>query len=124
MVDCTQQKDRFSWLALRRARTEHLHHFGKIGTGDVDMLMTSIEQEREKEVKGDRTEAPAQVMLNGPTEEPGTVGTGATNGDAKPPDLEIDGASSQGTSVSIGTKEAVSFKETTTSGANGMEMDG
>ena len=86
--------------------------------------MTSIEQEREKEVKGDRTEAPAQVMLNGPTEEPGTVGTGATNGDAKPPDLEIDGASSQGTSVSIGTKEAVSFKETTTSGANGMEMDG
>ena len=127
MLDYAQQKDRFSWLALRRARTEHLHLFGKIGTGDVDVLMTSIEQEKEKE-RVDKPEASTQVTPNAPTSSEETFGivrTGAINGDAKPlaPETSADAVSGQGTGVSVGAKEAESGKEVATSGQNGMEVN-
>lgn len=42
-----------SWLALRLARDEHLHHFGKIGNGDVLALVQEIEKEKEQYLRGD-----------------------------------------------------------------------
>ncbi|KAI0694426.1 hypothetical protein BC835DRAFT_1486299 [Cytidiella melzeri] len=45
-----QNKQRWSWLALRTAREQYLQHFGKIGTGDVLLLAQEIEKEKaEKE---------------------------------------------------------------------------
>lgn len=39
-------KQRLSWLALRAAREKHLHHFPKVGTGDVVKLAEEIEKQR------------------------------------------------------------------------------
>lgn len=44
-----QNKQRWSWLALRTARDQYLQHFGKIGTGDLILLQHEIEQGIEKE---------------------------------------------------------------------------
>ena len=44
-----QNKQRWSWLALRTARDHYLQHFGKIGTGDLILLQQEIEQGIEKE---------------------------------------------------------------------------
>lgn len=49
----TQNKQRWSWLALRTARDQYLQHFGKIGTGDLILLQQEIEQAVEKD-KQDR----------------------------------------------------------------------
>lgn len=118
VLSILQQKDRFSWLALRRARTEHLHLFGKIGTGDVDMLITSIEQEREKEKeKNDRTEAPVTPSAPPPAEE---ARTGMTNRDAKVPGPDVDPTSGKGTEEA---KDAASAKEVAQNGSGGMEVD-
>jgi len=38
---------------LRAARDQHLQHFGKIGTGDIEQLAQEIEKEKEKPTKGD-----------------------------------------------------------------------
>ncbi|KAF8577019.1 hypothetical protein K439DRAFT_1418542 [Ramaria rubella] len=84
-----EQKDRLSWLALRRARTEHMHLFGKIGTGDVDMLMTAVEQEKEKEAKlaTDKLETLMQPPLSTNTNaETPTVPASGVNGDTKQDD--------------------------------------
>ncbi|KAL0068405.1 UDP-glucose-4-epimerase [Marasmius tenuissimus] len=43
-----ESKERWSWLALRTAREQHLQLFGKIGTGDVQALVQEIEKEREE----------------------------------------------------------------------------
>jgi hypothetical protein len=54
LIRMTQNKQRWSWLALRTARDNHLQHFGKIGTGDVLLLSQEIEkevQEREEQIK-------------------------------------------------------------------------
>ncbi|KAF9486342.1 UDP-glucose 4-epimerase [Pholiota conissans] len=48
-----ENKQRWSWLALRAARDQYLQHFGKIGTGDVEALALEIEKEKEKTLKGD-----------------------------------------------------------------------
>ena len=49
LVDCClQNKQRWSWLALRIAREKYLRHFGAIGTGDVLQLSQEIENERER----------------------------------------------------------------------------
>ncbi|KAJ7103182.1 THO complex subunit 1 transcription elongation factor-domain-containing protein [Mycena belliarum] len=39
-------KQRWAWLALRTARDHHLQHFGKIGTGDIELLAKEIENEK------------------------------------------------------------------------------
>lgn len=44
-----ENKQRWSWLALRMARDQYLQHFGKIGTGDILLLAQEIEAEKEKE---------------------------------------------------------------------------
>ncbi|GLB43609.1 putative polysaccharide biosynthesis protein [Lyophyllum shimeji] len=51
-----ENKNRWAWLALRTARDQHLQHFGKIGTGDIELLGKEIEKEkldREKMQKGE-----------------------------------------------------------------------
>ncbi|EEB98296.1 hypothetical protein MPER_02223, partial [Moniliophthora perniciosa FA553] len=62
-----ESKQRWAWLALRTARDTHLSHFGKIGTGDVGLLV----QEVEKEDKGlvvesgqGLTKSPAPVTMD------------------------------------------------------------
>ncbi|KAJ2934319.1 hypothetical protein H1R20_g2793, partial [Candolleomyces eurysporus] len=42
-------KQRVTWLALRTARDQHLQHFGKIGTGDIELLAQEIENEKKRE---------------------------------------------------------------------------
>jgi hypothetical protein len=91
------------------------------------MLMSSIEQEKLKEAKGEKNnklEAPAQVTSNAlaAMEEDITVRSGATNGNSKPPDPEIEPVASQGTSMSIEANEAISANEAAPSGPNGMEV--
>jgi hypothetical protein len=44
-----QNRQRWSWLALRTARDQYLQHFGKIGTGDVVLLANEIEIEKERD---------------------------------------------------------------------------
>ncbi|KAJ8523115.1 hypothetical protein ONZ45_g446 [Pleurotus djamor] len=41
-----ENKTRWAWLALRTARDQHLQHFGKIGTGDLELLAQEIEKEK------------------------------------------------------------------------------
>ncbi|KAF8215799.1 THO complex subunit 1 transcription elongation factor-domain-containing protein [Mycena galopus ATCC 62051] len=41
-----ENKQRWAWLALRTARDHHLQHFGKIGTGDIELLAKEIEAEK------------------------------------------------------------------------------
>ncbi|THV06472.1 UDP-glucose 4-epimerase [Dendrothele bispora CBS 962.96] len=47
-----ESKQRWSWLALRTARDQYLSHFGKIGTGDVMLLVQEIEKEKKEKEKG------------------------------------------------------------------------
>ncbi|ESK93415.1 udp-glucose epimerase [Moniliophthora roreri MCA 2997] len=49
-----ESKQRWAWLALRTARDMHLSHFGKIGTGDVGLLVQEIEKEKEAKEKEDK----------------------------------------------------------------------
>ncbi|OCB88986.1 hypothetical protein A7U60_g3793 [Sanghuangporus baumii] len=46
-------KERLSWLALRLARDEYMHLFGRIGTGDVILLAQEIEKEKESVQRGE-----------------------------------------------------------------------
>ncbi|KAL7284940.1 hypothetical protein ACG7TL_000028 [Trametes sanguinea] len=46
-----ENKQRWSWLALRMARDQYLRHFGKIGTGDIVLLAQEIDKEREAREK-------------------------------------------------------------------------
>ncbi|KAF8433465.1 UDP-glucose 4-epimerase [Boletus edulis BED1] len=55
-------KQRWSWLALRTARDQHLQHFGKIGTGDVLLLAQEIDAEKEREREREREKEKAQKM--------------------------------------------------------------
>ena len=38
-----QNKQRWAWLALRTARDQYLQYFGKIGSGDIELLAQEIE---------------------------------------------------------------------------------
>ena len=38
-----QNKQRWAWLALRMARDQYLQYFGKIGSGDIELLAQEIE---------------------------------------------------------------------------------
>ncbi|KAF8559888.1 UDP-glucose 4-epimerase [Imleria badia] len=53
-------KQRWSWLALRTARDQYLQHFGKIGTGDVLLLSQEIETEKEREREREREKEKTQ----------------------------------------------------------------
>ncbi|KAG6829776.1 hypothetical protein H0H92_003566 [Tricholoma furcatifolium] len=44
-------KQRWAWIALRTARDQYLQHFGKIGTGDIELLAKEIEEEKTKQEK-------------------------------------------------------------------------
>lgn len=48
-----KNKHRWAWLALRASRDQYLQHFGKIGTGDIEILAQEIEKEKEKALKGE-----------------------------------------------------------------------
>ncbi|KAJ6469590.1 THO complex subunit 1 transcription elongation factor-domain-containing protein [Mycena vitilis] len=50
-----ENKQRWAWLALRTARDHHLQHFGKIGTGDIELLAKEIEAEK-RVPKGEKGE--------------------------------------------------------------------
>ena len=41
-----QNKQRWAWLALRTARDQYLQYFGKIGSGDIELLAQEIENEK------------------------------------------------------------------------------
>ncbi|KAF8511906.1 THO complex subunit 1 transcription elongation factor-domain-containing protein [Hysterangium stoloniferum] len=64
LMNFNLQRDRLSWLAIRRARAEHLHLFGKIGVGDVDILAKSIDQEREKEKEREKKEKDEGMVVD------------------------------------------------------------
>ncbi|KAJ7597722.1 THO complex subunit 1 transcription elongation factor-domain-containing protein [Mycena floridula] len=49
LTDRVKAKVRITWYALRVARDQYLQHFGKIGTGDIELLVQEIEKEAEKE---------------------------------------------------------------------------
>jgi len=46
IIKLEENKQRWAWLALRTARDHHLQHFGKIGTGDIELLAKEIEAEK------------------------------------------------------------------------------
>ncbi|KAJ7754993.1 THO complex subunit 1 transcription elongation factor-domain-containing protein [Mycena maculata] len=46
IIKLEENKQRWAWLALRTARDHHLQHFGKIGTGDIEVLLKEIEAEK------------------------------------------------------------------------------
>jgi hypothetical protein len=43
-----QNKQRWAWLALRTARDQYLQYFGKIGSGDIELLAQEIENGKVK----------------------------------------------------------------------------
>ena len=43
-----QNKQRWAWLALRTARDQYLQYFGKIGSGDIELLAQEIENGKAK----------------------------------------------------------------------------
>ncbi|KAJ6575486.1 UDP-glucose 4-epimerase [Mycena capillaripes] len=57
-----QNKQRWAWLALRTARDHHLQHFGKIGTGDIELLAKEIEAEK-RVPKGEELAATEENVL-------------------------------------------------------------
>ncbi|OSX67145.1 hypothetical protein POSPLADRAFT_1164424 [Postia placenta MAD-698-R-SB12] len=60
-----ESKNRWAWLALRTARDTYLQHFGKIGTGDILLLMQEIEKEKKEREERERaaTEETARRSL-------------------------------------------------------------
>ncbi|OBZ68550.1 THO complex subunit 1 [Grifola frondosa] len=96
-----ENKQRWSWLALRTARDQYLQHFGKIGAGDVVLLLQEIEKEKQERERiqaasatgsGDELGASPAVNVNGPAgkpasatkpEEDGQNGSKDTEGDVK-----------------------------------------
>ncbi|KAJ8472875.1 hypothetical protein ONZ45_g16501 [Pleurotus djamor] len=66
----SQNKTRWAWLALRTARDQHLQHFGKIGTGDLELLAQEIEKEKNsvksEDTAGAGTAAADEVGVGSP----------------------------------------------------------
>jgi len=58
IIQYEENKQRWSWLALRTARDQYLQHFGKIGTGDVVLLAQEIEKEKTEKENALRGENP------------------------------------------------------------------
>ncbi|KAG2022699.1 UDP-glucose epimerase [Coprinopsis cinerea AmutBmut pab1-1] len=54
-----EDKLRLTWLGLRTAREQHLQHFGKIGTGDLELLVNEIDNckgDKERNLRGESVE--------------------------------------------------------------------
>ncbi|KAF7971519.1 hypothetical protein HWV62_20914 [Athelia sp. TMB] len=73
-----ENKQRWTWLALRNARDQYLQHFGKIGTGDVILLQQQIDdaatkekEDREKVQKGEELTATLDVGASRASEDRG-----------------------------------------------------
>ncbi|SJL06435.1 uncharacterized protein ARMOST_09772 [Armillaria ostoyae] len=75
-----ENKQRIAWLALRAAREQHLNLFGRIGTGDIELLVEEIEAAKQKET--------VQLLRDPPPEETGSasplVAVPTTAEDSKP----------------------------------------
>ncbi|KAF5312071.1 hypothetical protein D9619_002707 [Psilocybe cf. subviscida] len=54
-----ENKVRWAWLGLRSARDIYLQHFGKIGGGDIELLVKEIEKDKLEKEKVLRGEVPA-----------------------------------------------------------------
>ncbi|KAF8641070.1 hypothetical protein AX17_000714 [Amanita inopinata Kibby_2008] len=75
-----ENKQRWAWLALRTARDQHLQLFGKIGTGDVEVLAQEIEKEKQEKEKVQRSEEAVGGSVPPGGEEQGAGGN-ASGGD-------------------------------------------
>nr|GAT59847.1 UDP-glucose epimerase [Mycena chlorophos] len=71
-----ESKQRIAWLGLRAARESHLQHFGKIGTGDIEMLLKEIEAEKRAGAAGTGQAADEEIP-------------GRTVGEEKPVDSDV-----------------------------------
>ncbi|CDO77293.1 hypothetical protein BN946_scf184753.g43 [Trametes cinnabarina] len=87
-----ENKQRWSWLALRMARDQYLRHFGKIGTGDIILLAQEIDKERELREKALKDAAAAQASSTSPA--PASA-SADVNGDDSSKDLKAESAPSE-----------------------------
>ncbi|THG99281.1 hypothetical protein EW026_g3031 [Hermanssonia centrifuga] len=108
-----ENKQRWSWLALRTARDQYLQHFGKIGTGDVLLLAQEIEKEKIERETALREEAANPGGGEGGTNSmQGSQESGNGTGDIK------------GEVISMGDIQAASFDpESRTSNVRDSEGD-
>ncbi|KAG7452092.1 UDP-glucose 4-epimerase [Guyanagaster necrorhizus] len=65
IIKYEENKQRIAWLALRAAREQHLNLFGRIGTGDIELLVEEIESAKQKEI--------VQPLRDAPPEETGSA---------------------------------------------------
>ncbi|KAH8099790.1 THO complex subunit 1 transcription elongation factor-domain-containing protein [Cristinia sonorae] len=83
IIRAEESKQRWSWLALRTARDQHIQQFGKIGTGDIILLAQEIEkakEAREAEEKAAAESAGSVVGQEGTTSSTPTEGASNGNG--------------------------------------------
>jgi hypothetical protein len=104
-----QHKQQLSWLALRAARDQYLHSYGKIGTGDVELLVQAIENEK--------TEAQETIPVKEKEESPASPMAGV-DGQALKTEAEANGSEPAG---DVNMDEA---KETATEPVPAVEEDG
>ncbi|TDL19394.1 hypothetical protein BD410DRAFT_774040 [Rickenella mellea] len=114
IAQAEENKHRISWLALRTARDDYLHHFGKIGNGDIVLLAQEIEKEKEREKRG---------------ESAGIGGDGATGGDGvSGGDIAMGGDSAMGvdsaTGAGAGAERGASPTGSGEGAGEGKEMAG
>lgn len=74
-----QSKNRWAWLALRTARDTYLQHFGKIGTGDILLLMQEIEKEKKEREERERAATEETASPNPGANGAAAVSTGASD---------------------------------------------
>ncbi|KAJ7897244.1 THO complex subunit 1 transcription elongation factor-domain-containing protein [Mycena olivaceomarginata] len=65
IIKLEENKQRWAWLALRTARDHHLQHFGKIGTGDIELLAKEIEAEKRVPKGEELAVAEEKVLVTG-----------------------------------------------------------
>ncbi|KAJ7492268.1 THO complex subunit 1 transcription elongation factor-domain-containing protein [Mycena latifolia] len=65
IIKLEDNKQRWAWLALRTARDHHLQHFGKIGTGDIELLAKEIENEKRVPKGEDLVSTEDKVLVTG-----------------------------------------------------------
>lgn len=74
-----ESKNRWAWLALRTARDTYLQHFGKIGTGDILLLMQEIEKEKKEREERERAATEETASPNPGANGAAAVSTGASD---------------------------------------------
>ncbi|PCH34308.1 hypothetical protein WOLCODRAFT_61144 [Wolfiporia cocos MD-104 SS10] len=100
-----ESKQRWTWLALRTARDQYLQHFGKIGVGDVLLLVQEIEKEKKEREERERAAASEEATQLSASQSTlaGTAGAGDERGTS--PMLSQQSAE-QSTAPSAGVDEA------------------